>query len=157
MNILGLCLEKCGETDLICITTFFDNFVVTYKVKSKQKMSQSELDQCKAGMNAFYTANIEPAANAFKTTDTSIIAMYLGAYPQKIEELKGIYAKAEEEHKNLEITEGYSLTIEFKFKGSSGTAKSKSKINVIKMNGKWTFDYFTSGNGNAFAFDGLIE
>ncbi|MBQ3513703.1 MAG: hypothetical protein IJA32_07890 [Lachnospiraceae bacterium] len=133
------------------------DFLVTYKVKWKSKMSQTELDKCKAGMDLFYTATIEPAASVFKEYDSATIATYMGGSTQKIEELKNIYAEVEEEYRNLEITEGYTLTVEFKFKGSQGVAKSKSEFNVIKVNGKWTFDYFTAGNGNSLSIHDLIE
>ena len=138
--------SKCGN-----------DFTVTYKVKWKKKMSQTELNECKVGMDAFYESSFKPAADVFKAYDSSTIATYLGSSPQKIEELRKVYAKAEEEYKNLEITEGYSLTVEFKFKGSGGVAKSKSDFNVIKVNDEWTFDYFSSGNGNSLAINKFIE
>ncbi|MBQ4521808.1 MAG: hypothetical protein IJA10_02515 [Lachnospiraceae bacterium] len=145
--------QAYGDIQAECGT----DFIVTYKVKWKQKMSQTELDQCKQGINAFYISTVAPAVDVFKTYDSSTIATYLGGSVQQIEELKNIYSKAEQEHQNLEITEGYSLTVEFKFKGSQGVEKAKTKFNVIKVNDKWMFDFFSSGNGNMFSVNNLIE
>lgn len=134
-----------------------NDFTVTYKVKSKHKMSKTDLEQCKAGMNRFYTASIQPSADVFREYDANTLATYMGGSPQQIEKLISIYDKAEESHNNLEISEGYSLTVEFKFKGSKGVSKSKSNLNVIKVNGEWTFDYFSTGNGNSISIDSIIE
>ena len=147
MNLLYYRLEAmCGS-----------DYTVSCKVKWKKKMSQSELDECKSGINTYYTSTIKPMTDLLNTTNSAELVTYLGGTTQQVDRLRNICNEAAKAHQNIEVSEGYVLTVEFTFKGSKGKEKTKSKINVIKVNGKWTFDFFSPGDGNILSVDNLID
>lgn len=132
------------------------DYEVSYRIKKKEKMSQSDLDNYLSGMNQFYQLVIDPTAKILKSTDQSTLSLSLGLPADKIGTLQKIYQDAENDFNNLEVEKGYTITVELKIKGSNSSKKGNLVVNVVKVNGEWTFDFF-SGNNNAFNISDVLE
>lgn len=118
------------------------DFKVKYEVLDKEKMSKSDLKKVKSSYKGLrsYLEMVQEDGRFYSDIEDELDSATLKKFNKLVNQLS-------DDLKDIEVTEGYTLEVNFSIEGKDDDDDQDLTFNVIKVNGKWCVD-LTSGDFN---------
>lgn len=118
------------------------DFKVKYEVLDKDKMSKSDLKKVKSSYKDLrsYLELVQEDGRFYSDIEDELDSATLKKFNKLVDQLS-------DDLKDIEVTEGYTLEVNFSIEGKDDDDDQDLTFNVIKVNGKWCID-LTSGDFN---------
>lgn len=141
------------ETELNNKYVKMDNYYgadsrISIKVLKKEKMSKSQLRGAQSSYRGFYENYFEDLVSEMNNSDYERINSYareIDLSEGDVRQIADTINNIADYLKNVNITKGYNLTVEYTVKGSKDVYSAQTNLRVLKMDGEWVLDYSSSG------------